>query len=910
MKMNMALAAVSMRSALKYRRGWNKNGPAVKLLQSLMPQGSKKKGYRLYIDLEHKQKLRFTIPPAVRVALQREGFMATDYLAKKCVKLADKEQKNVFNIGKVIAKDPIAKAAFDNDPQLQNSKSTDIQLVVSCHPYDIIGMSTGRDWDNQSCMRLKDFRTTHDNGQYHSHVEHDVAEGTLVAYSIRMGDDNIQKPLNRCLLKPFVNEDGDVLYRREGRVYGNNVPGFAPALGSVLRRLNAKVPDGFYKMVSSLYNDGIDSIHEHTAEKAATDDSITFTHVQADESLLIPYIKQELAKPSTSDRAELMFKALRGHGEDMHADDINEIVELFKGNEEIFQVFRTELMMTSLNHNTLEVGRRAGFFKELAERIDVPTLLSLPVSMMSRIAQGSAKLMKALFERIETNPDKDFDSIDLCRLLMQGRYPMPTLEDFENTPRLKSTLYTMSSAARYAPMFEMDMYEKYSHDLVLLLDGTPKNLDEELMSDCVNIGTKAGAFQMCLVLDNQANNQLDTDVIYIMHEDAALSLLANRRLFRMLDKSPNTVVTNYLATMKMKIFLKCIQTPFVQETYKGIKEALIEHADANYNEVESILWSEFHLGALFDYHLPFIKYVNDNAINIHSYDTNIVTRLMGALADWKGAPIDPEDNEPAILWLRMAVAAGRMMDPPVSFASKVDLFDMSNDEFFEWYKENKSPKSNSIAFIMAHVTYKDETSERRRPVMDQYLSLISDAQVGGDTSAYSHFTTDEVLRSHKQIIKSIQGLPYITDAMAALESYAECFIATETVDEDEAAKEMVDNGELGIQVNQDEDGDDEDGDERYYELLEKAKTIVENNNYKAVDHNSKLTHIAQGLLSDVGYEDGIESPEQIREFFGKFDEETLDEYEEQLFDLADTVANQLNGFIGSAEEYRDAAGYN
>src|SRR5690606_39759878 len=64
--------------------------------------------------------------------------------------------KNEFNIGKVVAKNPIAKAAFDNDPQLQNSKDSKINVVISCHPYDIIGMSTGRDWDRQSCMRLDD----------------------------------------------------------------------------------------------------------------------------------------------------------------------------------------------------------------------------------------------------------------------------------------------------------------------------------------------------------------------------------------------------------------------------------------------------------------------------------------------------------------------------------------------------------------------------------------------------------------------------------------------------------------------------------------------------------------------------------------------------------------------------------
>jgi len=291
MKMELATAAVSMRTTLKYRRDWNKNGPAVKLLQSLMPQGGKKKGYRLYMEPGKQMKLRFTVPPAVRVAVQKAGYIITDYLAKKCVKASDKDQKNVFNIGKVIAKDPHAKAAFDNDPQLQNTKTSRIQVVISCHPYDIIGMSTGRSWDNQSCMRLKDFREGYDNGKYNRHVKNDVAEGTLVAYAIHADDTNIQKPLCRCLIKPFVNEDGDVLYRRETSVYGNPVPGFTQSLNGFLRKINAHVPEGFYEVVDGLYNDGAGTSHQHRI--VDEESAIEAEDIVEDPALIVPYVKKQ-----------------------------------------------------------------------------------------------------------------------------------------------------------------------------------------------------------------------------------------------------------------------------------------------------------------------------------------------------------------------------------------------------------------------------------------------------------------------------------------------------------------------------------------------------------------------------------------------------------------------------------------
>jgi hypothetical protein len=258
----VSLSVVSLKTAMKYRRDWKKDGPTPRFLRKFMPRGSK--GFRVYLPIGGSTNpVVPVVPLAVRHALRVAGYRVSDYLAKKCVKIKDKEQKNFYNIGKVIAKDSVAKAAFDNDPQLQNSNSEGFQVVVSCHPYDIIGMSTGRDWDQTSCMRLKDGREGVKNGAYHEHLENDVAEGTLVAYAIRIGDDNIKQPLCRCLLKPFKNDQGDILYRRESSVYGNNVPGFGDTLNKFVRKLNARVPSGEYWLTSGLYDDGVGENTEH-----------------------------------------------------------------------------------------------------------------------------------------------------------------------------------------------------------------------------------------------------------------------------------------------------------------------------------------------------------------------------------------------------------------------------------------------------------------------------------------------------------------------------------------------------------------------------------------------------------------------------------------------------------------------
>ena len=265
----LGTAAVSLRSSLKYRRGWNKEGPTVQLLRKFMPRGSK--GFRAYIPVGRTaSNQNIVVPLPVRLAVRKAGFKITNYLAKKCVKLSDKEQKNEFNIGKVISKDPVAKAAFDNDPQLQNSSHSEFTMVVSCHPYDIIGMSTGRSWDRESCMRLQDYRDDHSDGVNKHFMEKDVAEGTLVAYVVRSADTNIEKPLGRCLLKPFVDETGDnILYRRETRIYGNPVPGFSETINRFLRKLNAGIPAGTYHMKKGLYNDGVG--HRQIVDSSATE---------------------------------------------------------------------------------------------------------------------------------------------------------------------------------------------------------------------------------------------------------------------------------------------------------------------------------------------------------------------------------------------------------------------------------------------------------------------------------------------------------------------------------------------------------------------------------------------------------------------------------------------------------------
>lgn len=908
MNLEMSLAAVSMRSALKYRRGWNKNGPAVKLLQSLMPQGGKKKGYRLYLEPGKQAKMRFTVPPAVRVAVQKAGYIITDYLAKKCVKADDKEQKNVYNIGKVIAKDHHAKTAFDNDPQLQNTKAaggdphkSGIQVVVSCHPYDIIGMSTGRSWDKQSCMRLKDYRDGYDNGQYNRHVKNDVAEGTLVVYAIRADDTNIQKPLCRCLVKPFVNKDGDVLYRRESSVYGNPVPGFAQTLNGFLRKINAHVPEGFYQVVEGLYDDGAGTSHDHRVREG---DNISQDDLAEDTSLIVPYVKQIMDEGA--EEAGAILANIARYSNTIHEDDIKTITEMLKGNEKIAAEFANQLGNGKLNPVVAQIGRAAGFLDDFGHKDRLGVYKEFPPSLHGRFAQSGLGVLREYVLRMEEEHNAG-RMRELVEGLMDGTYPLPDENTFVDCPRVKSWVYTMASAARYMPLFGANDFEKQVHDLVAILDGTEKTLNTEVMDDSRRIGPLTVGISLCLLLDND-NSYLDSDVVFSIPVEEAASVIAKRRPFKAFERLKNNNTKYFMANVKLYAFQQCMRDTSQQEHYKDMKQAIIAYMESEPENFDSTRWTQYNIKMLAYFHPPLLKYVNRNVPSVSSGLHDMVPFIMEQLLNWTGDPIDPDENDFMELLLRLCVATGRLLDPPMTLSNKVALEDMDNDDFYEWYKENKEVDFPLLGKLFGYMTF-GKGDNTRKIEMLSVLPLIEEAANAAgndeDNMAFARFSMQEVARSSRQIIRKIKALPLLGTAITQFENYCESLEVEETEDEEDAARTLIDNGEIGEQLNP----EDDDYDAQYESALEDAKKIIEDRNYAKVELNSKLVQIANEILTQIGYDEDVGYPD-LRTFFDNFPEDELNDYMDNMDTSGSNIAYHLNGLIENAEEYRGIAGYN
>lgn len=147
---------------------------------------------------------------------------------------------------------------FKNDPFRAISEKDRFDIIVSRHPYDVAGQSTGRHW--KSCTRLP---TSDDpnGGLYYSYVDRDIESGTIIAYLVRHGDTNIKRPISRVLLKPVykgihnTNEKYPKIAYAVGNEYGVSSKDFLNTMTEWVHEFNDWA-EGEYSHDPTLYWDG------------------------------------------------------------------------------------------------------------------------------------------------------------------------------------------------------------------------------------------------------------------------------------------------------------------------------------------------------------------------------------------------------------------------------------------------------------------------------------------------------------------------------------------------------------------------------------------------------------------------------------------------------------------------------
>lgn len=122
------------------------------------------------------------------------------------------EKIRTLKIGKLLKNKPDMMAKFAADPIRLTSKldTKKLYIVLSNHAYDIAGMSADRKWT--SCMDVL-------GGSNRQWVKEDIKWGTVVAYLVEENDKNINNPLGRILIKPYLDENDAIVYFPEPTVY-------------------------------------------------------------------------------------------------------------------------------------------------------------------------------------------------------------------------------------------------------------------------------------------------------------------------------------------------------------------------------------------------------------------------------------------------------------------------------------------------------------------------------------------------------------------------------------------------------------------------------------------------------------------------------------------------------------------
>lgn len=228
---------------------------------------------RIFLDIPNN--LERTSDIDVIRHLDKHGYQLEDYkkgLARKTFTDTNGNQKKqLISIGKVLHRTGASeiltnkknihgklKSVMDVYNESRDGVNKDLKLVISRDKHDIAGMSTDRHWE--SCMTLP---SEYDRGGCnHSMIKSDLLHHTLAAYLINKGDDDIENPLGRVLIKKHISEDGKEIYRVSRKSYGNLPSEYYDLIDSYMKKHYPSENGISYLLHPDLYHDSNPNITE------------------------------------------------------------------------------------------------------------------------------------------------------------------------------------------------------------------------------------------------------------------------------------------------------------------------------------------------------------------------------------------------------------------------------------------------------------------------------------------------------------------------------------------------------------------------------------------------------------------------------------------------------------------------
>lgn len=184
--------------------------PLIKYRDPILPQifGSSDRVYHVF---EGRRIGRS--PRILRQCLRREGYRIVDYRLGLVENI--KAETSPIRLGKVLRKKKMFDMLhlYENDPARAYKNHQQFLIVLSRHPYDLLGMSVNRGW--KSCFSLKNFNTK-------ILLLNEIYKKSIIFYLCDLDDRNITNPFARVLFGPNSEE----IYVQRSPVHGTDAAGF------------------------------------------------------------------------------------------------------------------------------------------------------------------------------------------------------------------------------------------------------------------------------------------------------------------------------------------------------------------------------------------------------------------------------------------------------------------------------------------------------------------------------------------------------------------------------------------------------------------------------------------------------------------------------------------------------------
>ena len=191
----------------------------------------------------------------IKDILEPYQFSVKDYRNNLAIDMKNNREISLNKALNIVSKkEPDVKELMDRYASIKSrgviDKEDDLIVIFSSAKYDIAGMSTGRLPTWSSCMNLI-------MGGNQHYVERDMKEGTIICYLTKVSDTNIENPLGRVLIKPFLNvqNEKDVILYPDQKTYGNipNSEKFIDIIDDYMEKTQKL--SGTYKRLGCLYDD-------------------------------------------------------------------------------------------------------------------------------------------------------------------------------------------------------------------------------------------------------------------------------------------------------------------------------------------------------------------------------------------------------------------------------------------------------------------------------------------------------------------------------------------------------------------------------------------------------------------------------------------------------------------------------